>query len=162
MLLLLKHKHVQLVWRFPNLCNASSQWNKKLAPGSQTVWLNLFICGIGKRNNYQDLWSEIRPRGFKTFSCATQLCMKFQLLIKTKKLRQYDFLASELSYFVFIMLINVKMPTQLHCWHINIYEHDKLHAQLSWAWKKVLILWGQVKFLAKPIIQDIVFLIWFV
>ena len=41
---------------------------------------------------------------------------------------------------VFIMLINVKMPTivllmlkcqQLYCWHFNIYEQDKFRAQLS-------------------------------
>ena len=25
-----------------------------------------------------------------------------------------------------------------NCWYFNIYEHDKFHAQLSWAWKKVL------------------------
>ena len=23
-----------------------------------------------------------------------------------------------------------------NCWHFNIYEQDKLPAQLSWAWKK--------------------------
>ena len=23
-----------------------------------------------------------------------------------------------------------------NCWHFNIYEQDKFHAQLSWAWKK--------------------------
>ena len=22
-------------------------------------------------------------------------------------------------------------------WHFNIYEQDKFHAQLSWAWKKI-------------------------
>ena len=32
---------------------------------------------------------------------------------------------------IFIMLINVKMPTIF-----NIYDHDKFYAQLSWAWKK--------------------------
>ena len=35
-----------------------------------------------------------------------------------------------INYMLLILLINVKMPT------INIFEHDKLHAQLSWAWKK--------------------------
>ena len=35
------------------------------------------------------------------------------------------FLVFKLSAVVFIVLINVKMPTY------NIYEHDKLHAQLS-------------------------------
>ena len=39
------------------------------------------------------------------------------------------FLALSLSDVVFIMLINVKMPT--------IYEQDKFDAQLSWAWKKL-------------------------
>ena len=24
-----------------------------------------------------------------------------------------------------------------NCWHFNIYEQDKFHAQLSWAWKKL-------------------------
>ena len=32
------------------------------------------------------------------------------------------------------MLINVKMPTSF--WHFYIYEQDKFHARLSWAWKK--------------------------
>ena len=45
------------------------------------------------------------------------------------------FLALSLSYVVFLMLINVKMPT-INCWHFNIYEQDKFHAQLSWAWIK--------------------------
>ena len=39
-----------------------------------------------------------------------------------------QFLIKSLSDFVFIMLINVKMPT--------IYEQDKFPAQLSWVWKK--------------------------
>ena len=62
----------------------------------------------------------------KLFSCSTQLSMKFQLLIKTKMLKTYDFLAFKLSYAVFIMLINAKMPTI-----VDIYEQDKFHAQLS-------------------------------
>ena len=36
--------------------------------------------------------------------------MKFQLLIKTKMLKNTDF---SLSYLVFILLINVKMPTNV-------------------------------------------------
>ena len=43
------------------------------------------------------------------------------------------FLAISLSDIVFIMLINVKMPT--YGWRFNIYEQDKFRAQLSWAWK---------------------------
>ena len=38
------------------------------------------------------------------------------------------FLAFGLSDIVFIMLLNVKMPTI--CWHFNIYEHDKFRDQL--------------------------------
>ena len=37
-------------------------------------------------------------------------------------------LALSLSDVVFIMLINVKMPT---IWHFNIYEQDTFRAQLS-------------------------------
>ena len=47
----------------------------------------------------------------KRFSCSTQLIMRFQLLIKTKMLKNKGFLfAFKLSDVVFIMLINVKMP----------------------------------------------------
>ena len=47
----------------------------------------------------------------KLFSCSIQLSMKFQLPIRTKKLKNKSLLAIKLSYVVFIMLINVKMPT---------------------------------------------------
>ena len=39
------------------------------------------------------------------------------------------FLSLKLAVVVFILLINVKMPTI--CWHFNIYEQDKFHPQLS-------------------------------
>ena len=44
------------------------------------------------------------------FSCSTKLSTKFQLLLKTK-IPTKTFLALNLSNVVFIMLINVKMPT---------------------------------------------------
>ena len=47
----------------------------------------------------------------KLFSSSTQLSTKFQLLIKTKILTKKKFVALSLSDVVFIMLINVKMPT---------------------------------------------------
>ena len=47
----------------------------------------------------------------KLFSCSTQLSTKFQLLIKLKYRQIKKFLALSLSDVVFIMLINVKMPT---------------------------------------------------
>ena len=30
----------------------------------------------------------------------------------------------------------MKIFPRFNCWHFNIYEQDKFHAQLSWAWKK--------------------------
>ena len=56
---------------------------------------------------------DLAPRLYNFFSCSTQLSTKFQLLIKTKILYQQmkKFLALNLSDVVFIMLINVKMPT---------------------------------------------------
>ena len=50
------------------------------------------------------------PKVIKFFSCSTQLSTKFQLLIKTK-IPTKMFLALSLSDVVFIMLINVKIPT---------------------------------------------------
>ena len=51
------------------------------------------------------------PEVIKLFSCSTQHSMKFQLLIKNKIPTNTDFFALNLSDVVFIMLINVKMPT---------------------------------------------------
>ena len=48
-----------------------------------------------------------RPEVIKLFSCSTQLSTNFQLLIKLK----YQVSALSLSDVVYIMLINVKMPT---------------------------------------------------
>ena len=45
------------------------------------------------------------------FSCSTQLSMKFQLVIKLKYQQMKKCLVLSLSDVVFIMLINVKMPT---------------------------------------------------
>ena len=33
------------------------------------------------------------------------------------------------------MLMNIKMPTIVGI--LTLYEHDKFHALLSWAWKKI-------------------------
>ena len=50
------------------------------------------------------------PEVIKLFSCSTQLSTKFQLFIKTK-IQMKKLLALSLSDVVFIMLVNVKMPT---------------------------------------------------
>ena len=52
------------------------------------------------------------PEVMKFFSCSTQLSTKFQLLIKTK-IPTNEEVSLSLSDVVFIMLINVKMPTIL-------------------------------------------------
>ena len=54
------------------------------------------------------------PEVIKLFSCSTQLSTKFQLLIilKYRQIKK-KFLALSLSSVVFIMLINVKMPTSV-------------------------------------------------
>ena len=52
-----------------------------------------------------------------------------KLLSRTKMLKNKDCPAFKLSDFVFIMLINVKMPTTVGIF--NIYEHDKICVQLS-------------------------------
>ena len=51
------------------------------------------------------------PEVIKLFSCSTQLSMKFQQLIKNKIPANKEFLALSFSGVVFIMLVNVKMPT---------------------------------------------------
>ena len=52
---------------------------------------------------------QVWPEVIKLFSCSTQLSTKFQLLIKTKiPTNKENF---SLPDVVFIMLINVKMPT---------------------------------------------------
>ena len=61
----------------------------------------LFKAGIQLRSG---------PKIIKLFSCSTQMIMKFQLLIPTKMLLKI-FLAFNLTNVVFILLINVKMPT---------------------------------------------------
>ena len=62
--------------------------------------INLFSCST-------------KPRSQKVYiGFETQLSTKFQLLIKTKILiNKKKFLTLSLSYIVFIMLINVKIPT---------------------------------------------------
>ena len=50
------------------------------------------------------------PEVIKLFSCSTQMSTKFQLLIKTK-IPTNEEISRSLTKVVFIMLINVKMPT---------------------------------------------------
>ena len=55
------------------------------------------------------------PEVIKLFSCSTQLCMKFKLLINTVLNSQKSMEFSGLNHKsqLFILLINVKMPTNV-------------------------------------------------
>ena len=60
---------------------------------------------------YRKAYIFNQARGYKLFSCSTQLSKKFQRLIKTKIQTNEEVSALSLSDVVFIMLINVKMLT---------------------------------------------------
>ena len=60
---------------------------------------------------------------------STQLSTKFQLLIKLKHRQMKKFIALSLSGIVFIMLINVKMPTIVGI--LTFMSKKKFRAQLS-------------------------------
>ena len=71
------------------------------------------------------------PEIIKLFSCSTQLSTNFPQLIKTETLNNIDIsLALKLSDVVFILLINVKMPTIVG---ILTIMSRKCHAQLNCA-----------------------------
>ena len=67
------------------------------------------LCGKNRNLMHWSISLTLKtgPKVIKLFSCSTQLSMKFQLLIPTNE----KFIALSLSDVVFIMLINVKMPT---------------------------------------------------
>ena len=73
------------------------------------------------------------PEVIQLFSCSTQLSTKFQLLIKLKYWQIKKFHASILSDVVFILLINVKMPTVVGIltfmsridFVLSLVEHEK-------------------------------------
>ena len=72
----------------------------------QFEWACWFFEIFPIRANTQGPWV------INLFSCSIQLSIKFHLLIKTEMLeRKKCFLDLKLSLVVFIMLINVKMPT---------------------------------------------------
>ena len=52
---------------------------------------------------------------------------------KYKNIKKFGFLGSDKLLTLLFLLINVKMPTVvgIYCWHFNIYEQEKFHAQLS-------------------------------
>ena len=64
------------------------------------------------------------PEVIKLFSCSTQLSMNFQMQLSIKVSEIWLFLGSDKPRMLFFLLIN-------NCWHFNIYELEKFHAELS-------------------------------
>ena len=64
--------------------------------------------------------------------------------MKTEMLLIKIFLALKLSEGVFILLINVKMPTLIDLLALDINEQDKFQAQLSRAEKKFENIWARL------------------
>ena len=81
---------------------------------SKTWNISIFyLVYVAEQAGLSLTWShnlKTGPEVIKLFSCSTQLSIKFQLLIKTKMLNRYFLLLSS-HIDVFILLINVKMPT---------------------------------------------------
>ena len=48
---------------------------------------------------------------------------------KYKNIKKFSFLSSDKPKMLFSTLINVKNAN--NCWHFNIYEQEKIYAQLS-------------------------------
>ena len=72
---------------------------------------NILIIGVNAHKTLCIGIPQPGPKVIKLFSYSTQLSTTFQLLIKLKYRQIKKFLALSLSNVVFIMLINVKMPT---------------------------------------------------
>ena len=63
--------------------------------------------------------SAARPRGYKTFSCSTQLSMKFVLLINLKLLIIIIFFLLNLAEYENFSAN--KYENANYCWHFHIY-----------------------------------------
>ena len=53
--------------------------------------------------------------------------------IKSKMIKNKDVFAFNFINDAFIMIINLKCCNANNCWHFNIFERDKVYAQLSFA-----------------------------
>ena len=75
------------------------------------------------------------PEVIKLCSCSTQLSMKFSLLINMKmpiKVCIFIFISREILCSAMVSKKEIAMFINL----LFIYQQDKFHAQLSWAWQK--------------------------
>ena len=57
----------------------------------------------------------------KLFSCSTQLSMEFQMIIKSKMLKNKDFSCFQMPRCCIYHAHKCKNVN--NCWHFNIYEH---------------------------------------
>ena len=92
------------------------------------------------------------PKVLKVFPCSTQLSMKFQLLRESKILKNNIFFCLKQSNVVFILLINVKMPTIVGIltfmsrinFKLSWGEHEKFHNHKAMKqvtlWEKLYLL----------------------
>ena len=69
-----------------------------------------YTCTLNKALEVYKLIFKHMPEVIKLFTCSTHLSTKFQQIIKTKLPTNTE-VSLRLSDFVFIMPINVKMPT---------------------------------------------------
>ena len=69
------------------------------------------------------------PEFIKPFSCSTQLNMTFQLHMKAKMVDKKDFYCYKNLTCCYVSANKCKNVN--NCWHLNIYEQNKFHAQLS-------------------------------
>ena len=78
--------------------------------------------------------STIRPRGYKTFFVLNSVEHEILNARMYKNIKKFGLFKAQLileCYFSAHKCLNAN-----NCWHFNIYEREKVHAQLSWAWKK--------------------------
>ena len=72
---------------------------------------------------------NLGPEVISPFHAQLNRACTFKLLIKTKMLKNIDFYCFQTLRFCINHVI--KCQNVENCWHLNIYEHDKFHAQLS-------------------------------
>ena len=123
--------------------------NQFIQISTAKVQISVYVCAVWKASLLlQYMWCfksitcwtqtfkmfESWPWGCKTFSCSTQLSVKFILLINVK-------MPTIVGILTFINRINTtfesfKVRKFFIFHHFSFYEQLKFHALLSWAWKK--------------------------
>ena len=88
------------------------------------------------------------PENIKLLSCSTQLSMKFEMLISIRISWNLVFSGSDKPRMLFFLLINDKILAI-----VDISERKKVHAQLSWAWKKFYDLEASYLFSIMPYME---------